>query len=88
MPGRLGCFVAALCFLVMGTQMPVAEGFWTVDCGILTKERSDPLAFPGIESAHTHVVAGSSNFGRWSTNDVLRQGMYILGILSGQRTHL
>ncbi len=39
--------------------------FWTVDCGIVTVEKSGP---------HAHVVAGSAAYGPDATNDLLRGG--------------
>eukprot|EP00889_Picochlorum_renovo_P002710 jgi/Picre1/29740/NNA_005122.t1 len=50
------------------------RAFFTVDCGIVAIERSDPLVFPGAVSKHTHVVAGSDAFGPSATNAILRQG--------------
>ena len=48
--------------------------FWTVDCGIVTVEKSDPIRFPGQQGPHAHVVAGSSAYGPDATNDLLRGG--------------
>ena len=48
--------------------------FWTVDCGIVSVEKSDPIRFPGQQSPHTHVVAGSSAYGPDATSDLLRGG--------------
>jgi hypothetical protein len=48
--------------------------FWTVDCGIVSVEKSDPIRFPGQQSPHAHVVAGSSAYGPDATNDLLRGG--------------
>jgi len=53
-------------------QVSPTHAFWTVDCGIVTTERSDPIRFFGQESPHTHTVAGSSAFGPSATNDLLR----------------
>ena len=55
-------------------QVKTSRAFWTVDCGIVTTERSDPIRFFGQQSPHTHVVAGSSAFGPSATNDLLRGG--------------
>jgi hypothetical protein len=62
--------------LLLALQMvETAFAFWTVDCGIIAKERFDPINFPGGISEHVHVVAGSSNFGpNATTSEVLRQG--------------
>jgi len=62
-----------LVVLLLGGPCPTAA-FWTVDCGIVTIERSDPIVSPGTISAHTHVVAGSDTFGPSATNAILRQG--------------
>jgi hypothetical protein len=60
--------------LVITCRPRFAWAFFTVDCGIVTIERSDPLVSPGAVSAHTHVVAGSDTFGPSATNAILRQG--------------
>eukprot|EP00890_Picochlorum_soloecismus_P002501 jgi/Picsp_1/3251/NSC_06091-R1_glucan endo- -beta-d-glucosidase len=66
---HLGLLLAAL------QMVQTAFGFWAVDCGIVAKERFDPIASPGDISDHVHVVAGSSNFGpNATTGEFLRQG--------------
>jgi beta-glucanase (GH16 family) len=68
-PARAMLVLAALSFL---NTCHVAKAFWTVDCGIVTVEKSDPIVFFGQENPHTHVVAGSAAFGPNATNADLR----------------
>lgn len=60
-----------LCLLLLFCRF--AAAFWTVDCSILTRERTDPIVAFGKPSSHLHLVAGSSKFSQTSTNDILRQ---------------
>lgn len=64
---------AAVVLLVLGTKNNAVHAFWTVDCGVVTIEKSDPIVSFGQTSAHTHVVAGSSGFGPDATNAILRE---------------
>ena len=44
-----------------------ASDVWTVNCGPLTVQRSDPLISPGEPSSHVHAVVGSTAFSRTMT---------------------
>lgn len=69
---KMPSILCAVLVLLVGPCL--TRAFWTVDCGIVTIERSDPLVSPGAVSSHTHVVAGSDTFGPSATNAILRQG--------------
>ena len=52
----------------------VQANVWTVDCGVLTTQRMDPIVFPGEEPAgHVHAVVGGSRFDQSSQYDDLQQ---------------
>ena len=41
----------------------VEANVWTVDCGVLTTQRMDPIVHPGEEPAgHVHAIVGASQF--------------------------
>ncbi|KAI8113491.1 hypothetical protein M9435_003492 [Picochlorum sp. BPE23] len=75
-PGGSWWLQAALVLLVLGTKNNAVRAFWTVDCGVVTIEKSDPIVSFGQTSAHMHVVAGSSGFGPDATNAILRENEY------------
>ena len=66
--------MAPLVALVWLLLIKSVQAFFTVDCGIVTVERSDPIVSPGQESSHFHVVAGSDGFSQSATNANLREG--------------
>ncbi|KAG4437880.1 hypothetical protein IFR05_006640 [Cadophora sp. M221] len=37
---------------------------WTVNCGVLTIQRSDPIVSPGGPSSHVHAISGGTAFSR------------------------
>ncbi|CZR55814.1 uncharacterized protein PAC_05702 [Phialocephala subalpina] len=41
-----------------------AGDFWTVNCGVLSSQRSDPIISPGIPSGHVHAISGGTAFNR------------------------
>lgn len=42
----------------------VKANVWTVDCGVLTTQRMDPIVFPNQHPAgHVHAIVGGSRFG-------------------------
>ena len=71
---KLHQMIMSLLLLFLSAQVYHVSAFWTVDCGIIAREVSDPIRFPGEISSHTNVVAGSSSFGPLSTNIDLRNG--------------
>jgi len=49
----------AIMFLISA----VNANIWTVDCGILTTQRLDPIVFPlGSPAGHVHAIVGGSKF--------------------------
>lgn len=72
-PGGSWWLQVAVVLLVLGTKNNAVRAFWTVDCGVVTIEKSDPIVSFGQTSAHMHVVAGSSGFGPDATNAILRE---------------
>jgi beta-glucanase (GH16 family) len=61
--------LASLLVLLNATRI---WAFWTVDCGIVSVEKADPITSFGSINTHTHVVAGSAAFGQNATNADLR----------------
>lgn len=41
-----------------------ASSVWTVNCGVLTIQRSDPILSVGVASSHVHSVVGGTAFSR------------------------
>ena len=41
-----------------------ASSVWTVNCGVLTIQRSDPILSVGVASSHVHAVVGGTAFSR------------------------
>ena len=37
---------------------------WTINCGVLSIQRSDPIVSPGNASSHVHAIAGGTAFSR------------------------
>jgi len=51
------------CFLLLLHLTSVHGNVWTVDCGVLTTQRLDPIVFPSLSPAgHVHAVVGGSQF--------------------------
>jgi len=51
----------------------VEANVWTVDCGVLTTQRMDPVVLPGLEPAgHVHAIVGASQFDESATYDDLQ----------------
>ncbi|KAF4629203.1 hypothetical protein G7Y89_g8945 [Cudoniella acicularis] len=40
---------------------------WTVNCGVLSVQRSDPIVSPGVASGHVHAISGGTAFQRTMT---------------------
>jgi len=50
----------------------VSANIWTVDCGLLTTQRMDPIVFPYLHPAgHVHSIVGGSKFSESATNQDL-----------------
>lgn len=60
--------------IFLAHHVNLTQAFWTVDCGIVATEKTDPIRSFGIESSHVHIIAGSSAIGPTSTNADLRGG--------------
>ena len=37
---------------------------WTINCGVLSIQRSDPIVSPGNASGHVHAISGGTAFSR------------------------
>jgi hypothetical protein len=58
-------FIALLVVLVLVPLVACLDGdTFTVNCSPLTQQRSDPIIFPSIPSAHVHAVIGGNAFQR------------------------
>jgi hypothetical protein len=66
---HLVVFIGVLSALVSLAAALTGDTF-TVNCAVLTQQRSDPLIFPGVPSAHVHGIIGGNAFSR------NMQGMY------------
>lgn len=42
----------------------IGADVWTVNCGVLTIQRSDPIVSPGGPSSHVHAISGGTAFSR------------------------
>ena len=42
---------------------------WTVNCGVLAVQRSDPIISPGVASSHVHAISGGTAFARTMIGD-------------------
>ena len=42
----------------------LASDVWTVNCGVLSVQRSDPIVSPGAPSGHVHAISGGTAFSR------------------------
>ncbi|KAK0125618.1 hypothetical protein ONS96_009452 [Cadophora gregata f. sp. sojae] len=42
----------------------LAADVWTVNCGVLSVQRSDPIISPGRPSSHVHAIVGGTAFSR------------------------
>jgi len=73
-PLSLPRWLLVACAIVLVQNVSLIHAFWTVDCGIVASERTDPIRFFNTESTHVHVIAGSSAIGQNSTNADLRGG--------------
>ena len=62
--------VPAISLAVLGLLLHLSSvhaNVWTVDCGVLTTQRMDPIVFPGEEPAgHVHAIVGGSKFDKSS----------------------
>ena len=44
-----------------------ATDVWTVNCGVLSVQRADPIVSPGIPSSHVHAISGGTAFSKSMT---------------------
>lgn len=60
--------ISALALLLLSSiQAAQASDVWTVNCGVLSVQRSDPIVSPGVPSAHVHSIVGGTAFNRTMT---------------------
>lgn len=50
--------------LLCSSTLTHAGDFWTVNCGVLSSQRSDPIISPGLPSSHVHAISGGTAFNR------------------------
>jgi hypothetical protein len=59
---------SALVLLLLSSIHTIqASDVWTVNCGVLSTQRSDPIVSPGIPAAHVHAISGGTAFNRTMT---------------------
>lgn len=61
-------FAISLVSLLLLLTTFVDAQIFTVNCELLTVQRSDPIVSPGVVSAHVHTVIGGTNFKRTVSN--------------------
>jgi hypothetical protein len=60
--------LSTFALLLLGSIHAVqASDVWTVNCGVLSVQRSDPIVSPGVPSAHVHSIVGGTAFNRTMT---------------------
>lgn len=49
--------------LLLGSiHLAQAADVWTVNCGVLSVQRADPIVSPGVPAAHVHAISGGTAF--------------------------
>jgi len=61
--------MAFLLTLLAGATSVIAGTTWTVNCEVLSIQRSDPIVNPGVAGGHVHAIVGGTAFNRSMIGD-------------------
>lgn len=54
----------SLVAFLSGVTSVLAGTTWTVNCEVLSIQRSDPIVNPGVAGGHVHAIVGGTAFNR------------------------